>query len=152
MEKSEAINILNELVVINNDRIEGYETASEISDEIELKNLFAEFAQTSHKCKSELMEEILTLGGSLAKGTKTTGKFFRAWMDVKAALIGNDRKTVINSCEHGEEKALETYKEVIRDEAEHLTTEQQTIIGAQYASIKSDYERLKSKNRTLEEA
>lgn len=151
MNKSEAIDILNELVIINNDRIEGYETASEMTEEIELKNLFTEFAQTSRKCKRELMEELLKLGGSLAKGTKTTGKFFRAWMDVKAALTGKDRKTVIESCEYGEEKALETYNKAIREEVEHLTTEQQTIIGAQYASIKSDYDRLKSMNRTLEE-
>lgn len=152
MEKSEAIDILNELVVTNNDRIEGYETASEITEEVELRNLFTEFSQTSHKCKRELMEEILQLGGSLAKGTKTTGKFFRAWMDVKAALTGKDRKTVLESCEYGEQKALGTYKEAIREGSEIFTTEQQTIIGAQYASIKADYERLKSLNRTLEEA
>ncbi|MEX0661565.1 MAG: PA2169 family four-helix-bundle protein [Balneolaceae bacterium] len=150
MGKSEVIDILNELVVVNNDRIEGYETASEISGEIELKNMFAEFAQTSHKCKRELMEVVLSLGGSMATGTKTTGKFFRAWIEVKSALIEKDRKTVLESCGYGEEKALETYREAIREEAQHLTTEQQTIIGAQYASIKSDYERLKSMNRTLE--
>ncbi len=150
MEKSESIDILNELVVINNDRIEGYETASEITEEMELKNLFTELAQTSHKCKRELMEEILKLDGSCAQGTKTTGKFFRAWMDVKAALVGRNRKIVLESCEYGEQKALEAYKEAIREAQEIFTTEQQTIISAQYASIKSDFERVKSKNRTLE--
>lgn len=151
MENSKAIDTLNELVIINNDRIEGYETASELTEEAELKSLFTELSQTSHENKRELMEEILGLGGSLAKGTKTTGKFFRAWIDVKAALTGNDRKTVLEACEYGEEKALETYKKAIREDAEHLTTEQQTIIGAQYASIKSGYDRIKSMNITLEE-
>lgn len=151
MEKSEAIDILNDLVVINNDRIEGYETASEITDETGLKNLFAEFAQTSHRCKDELMEEIIKLDGSPEKETKTTGKFFRAWMDVKAALIGKHRKPVLDSCEYGEENALKTYKEAIKEESEYLNTDQQTILEAQYAIIKLDYEKLRAMNRTLEE-
>lgn len=151
MENSRAIDVLNELIIINNDRIEGYETASELTEDFELKNLFTELSQTSHENKRELMEEIIKMGGNLRIGTKTTGKFFRAWIEVKAALTENNRKPVLEACEYSEEKALETYKDAIREDAEHITTEQQTIIGAQYASIKSDYDKLLSMNTTLEE-
>ncbi len=152
MDKSNTIETLNRLVVINNDRIEGYETASLKTDELDLKNLFTEFAQTSYQCKRELLEMIKTLGGNMAEGTKTTGKFFRAWMSVKAALTDRDRKVILESCEYGEEKALETYKEVLRDESDFLTPEQEPIIEAQYSLLKNDYDRIRSINVTLLEA
>uniref|UniRef100_UPI0025C47882 YtxH domain-containing protein n=1 Tax=Marinilabilia sp. TaxID=2021252 RepID=UPI0025C47882 len=49
-----AIEVLNSLITINNDRIEGYETASNETEEPDLKNLFAQFISTSQKCKKEL--------------------------------------------------------------------------------------------------
>src|SRR5690606_32195771 len=115
MRNEKAIDVLNSLIVINNDRIEGYETASEETDEMDLKSLFSRFISTSQKCKQELVNEVVAQGGEVADGTKVTGKFFRAWMDVKAALTGKDRKAILNSCEYGEDEALKTYKDAIEN-------------------------------------
>ncbi len=49
--KAKAIEVLNSLITINNDRIEGYETASKETEEHDLKTLFAQFISTSRKCK-----------------------------------------------------------------------------------------------------
>lgn len=62
--------MLNTLIEINNDRIEGYETASKETDETDLKTLFAQLAQTSHECKDELVDEVEALGGTPEEGTK----------------------------------------------------------------------------------
>ena len=86
MEKEKTIEVLNKLITINNDRIEGYETASKETEEQDLKTLFAHFTAASQKCKQELADEVSKLGGTAAEGTLTIGKFFRVWMDVKAAL------------------------------------------------------------------
>ena len=86
MEKEKTIEVLNTLITINNDRIEGYETAAKETEEQELKTLFAQFIATSHKCKQELVTEVTKLGGKPEEGTMTSGKFFRVWMDVKAAI------------------------------------------------------------------
>ena len=48
--------------------------------------MFAQLSSTSQKCKHELTNEVSRLGGTAAEGTLTIGKFFRVWMDVKAAL------------------------------------------------------------------
>ena len=90
MEKEKTIEVLNTLITINNDRIEGYDTATKETDEQDLKTLFAEFTATSQKCKQELVTEVTKLGGKIAEGTMTSGKFFRVWMDVKAALTGKE--------------------------------------------------------------
>lgn len=144
--------MLNSLITINNDRIEGYETASEATEEQDLKTLFARFISNSQKCKQELVREVNILGGDEAEGTKTSGKFFRMWMDVKVALTGKDRKAILNSCETGEDEALETYNEVLEDDLEHLSAGQQTMVYAQKSLLKGDHDHVKSLRDALIDA
>jgi uncharacterized protein (TIGR02284 family) len=144
MEREKTIEALNQLIIINNDRIEGYETASKETEEYDLKALFAQFISTSLQCKQELEMEVRMLGGEVAEGTKVSGKFFRMWMDVKAALTGKDRKAILSSCETGEDEALETYDEVLQDESEHLTAEHETMIYTQKALLKADHDHVKT--------
>ena len=144
MERDKTIEVLNTLITINNDRIEGYETASNETEEQDLKTLFAQFALTSQKCKQELAAEVTALGGSPAEGTRVDGKFFRVWMDVKAALTRKDRKAILNSCEYGEDKAKETYEEVLTNERDQLSVPQQTIIKAQHLLLKADHDSVKA--------
>ncbi len=144
MNKEKTIDVLNSLIEINNDRIEGYETASKEAEEADLKTLFAQFSQTSQKCKLELVKEVVKLGGKPAEGTKTTGKLYRAWMDVKSALTGKDRKTILNSCEFGEDVAVDTYNKALKENSADLSAEQNSLIGAQHAAIKADHNKVKS--------
>ena len=144
MEKEKTIDVLNTLIQINNDRFEGYETAFKETEEQELKTLFSKFMLTSQKCKQELIEEVTRLGGTPTESTRLTGKFFRVWMDVKAAITGKDRKAILSSCEFGEDIAIETYQNVLNDDMEHLGFGQQTIINAQLTLIKADHDIIKS--------
>ena len=96
--------------------------------------------QTSQKCKQELVEEVIRLGGTPTESTRLTGKFFRVWMDVKAAITGKDRKTILGSCEFGENVAFETYQNVLNDHMQHISFEQQKMINAQQALLKTDYD------------
>ena len=144
MENEKTIEVLNKLITINNDRIEGYETASKETEEQDLKTLFAQFSATSQKCKQQLTNEVSKLGGTPAEGTLTSGKFFRVWMDVKAALTGKDRKAILNSCEYGEDVAKGTYKKALENELENLNAEQQTMLKAQHNLLKADHDKVKS--------
>ncbi len=99
---------------------------------------------TNQKCKQELVIEVNKLDGEVAEGTKTTGKFFRVWMNVKAALTGKDRKAILNSCEFGEDKALDTYDKILENDLEHLSAKQQTMINAQKSLLKADRGQVKA--------
>lgn len=77
MKRDKTIEVLNSLITINTDRIEGYETATEETKEHDLKSMFSQFITTSQKCKQELVLEVNKLGGEVAEGTTTSGKFFR---------------------------------------------------------------------------
>lgn len=152
METQKTIDALNELVTINNDRIEGYKTAYDETEEQDLKTLFLDFIRTSQQCKTELEDNINRLGGKAAEGTMTSGKFFRVWMDVKSALTGKDRKVILDSCEFGEDAAVKTYKHVLTEHLENLTSEQQSMIKSQYETIKADHDRVKSMRDALIES
>lgn len=152
MHNENKIEVLNTLITINNDRIVGYETAAKETEEQDLKTLFAQFSATSQKCKQELSNEVSKLGGTPTEGTLTTGKFFRVWMDVKAALTGKDRKSILNSCEYGEDAAKDTYKKALENNEDNLSAEQYSMIKAQHILLVADHNKVKSMRDALVEA
>jgi len=152
MDNEKKIDALNTLVEINNDRIEGYEKASENTEESDLKDLFSKFVQTSKKSQRELIGEINKLGGKVTEGTTTSGKFFRAWMEFKSSLTGKDRKAILNSCEYGEKNADETYENVLDDESANLNPQQQSMIKSQHILLKTDQSTIKLMQNALADA
>jgi uncharacterized protein (TIGR02284 family) len=149
MEIEKTIATLNNLIQINNDRIEGYKTASEETNEADLKSHFSQFQSTSLLINSELRREVTRLGGEPTEETRITGKFFRVWMDVKAALTGNDRKTILESCEYGEDVAKKTYEDTLSEEIENLSYDQQTMLKEQHTSLVADHDKVKSMVETV---
>ena len=66
MEKNErAIEVLNDLIRINNDRIEGYEKAIDKANEtdVDLRAIFNRMAQESRKYANDLTTHVRGLGG-----------------------------------------------------------------------------------------
>lgn len=152
MKNDKAIEVLNTLITINNDRIEGYETAFKETDEIDLRVLFSHFSDTSKKCKQELVAEVRTLHGEPAEGTLTSGKFFRVWMDVKAALTGKDRKAILNSCDFGEQQAIDTYDDILENDSDQISIPMRSLILAQKTLLLADHNRVKALRDALVKA
>ena len=152
MEDKKSIDVLNKLIEINNDRIEGYETASKETEKTELKHSLRSWPKRVRSVMAELIDEVNQLGGDPVEGTKTSGKFFRAWMDVKSALTGKDRKAILNSCEYGEDVAVNTYKKVLENNTDDLTEDQLAMVEEQYDMIKADHDMVKSLRDSLVEA
>jgi len=145
METKEAtIDILNDLVQINNDRIIGYERAlRETSVENDdLKTLFSRFIGESHQCKMELGTEIQALGEDMDTDSTTAGKIYRTWMDVKAAFTGHDRKSILASCEFGEDAAQRAYDAALEDD--ELPTFLREVITRQKATLRAAHDEIKA--------
>lgn len=119
MENTQAtVEILNDLVQINNDRIEGYQRASkDLKDEhADLKALFTRLIGQSQGYKLALGTEISAFGKDIETSTTTSGKIHRAWLDVKAAFTGHDAHDVLEECEFGEDAILKAYRSALADE------------------------------------
>lgn len=138
------IEVLNDLVKINNDRITGYETAlGEISDsDIDLKGLFSKMASDSKDNVRELSDLILKSGGEVTNETTVPGKIYRAWMDVKAAITGSDRKSILSSCEYGEDAAQKAYNDALSSDAE-IDAPSRQVIMSQKTALKESHNMIK---------
>jgi len=111
MKNEDIIEVLNDLVLIHNDRITGYERAIKETraEDQDLKDLYVSMIAESHVMKNMLVSEIQVQGGDAEKGTTASGKIYRAWMDVKAVFTGHDSETVLANCEAGEDAAQKAY-------------------------------------------
>ena len=144
METKESTGVLNDLILINNDRIEGYQRAKEELKEgnEDLKALFTEMIGESHTLKLALATEVGASGEEIEQGTTNSGKIYRAWMDVKAAFSGHDRKAVLENCEFGEDAAQKAYEMALNEDdfPAHL----RSLISQQKATLRVSHDKIKA--------
>lgn len=151
MDVNNSIDIFNSLIIINNDRIDGYEAAYSETYKEELRDLFMELQQTSQKCKTDLENEVKLLGGNPEKGTMLLGKFHRGWMDIKAAITGSDSNSILDSCEFGEQTIIKAYEDALEQDAEEVSYEQKAILNNHLSLLRTDYEKIKSMRVLMED-
>ncbi|MDX1954694.1 MAG: PA2169 family four-helix-bundle protein [Chitinophagaceae bacterium] len=133
---------INDLIEINNDRVKGYEKAMEQTQEDDLRSLFSEMAAQSRRNANELGNLVRKAGKEPEEGTTVKGKIYRAWMDVKATFAGNDRKSVLNACEFGEDAAQKAYRSAL--EEDELAGEALQLVTRQKDELMLSHDRVKS--------
>jgi uncharacterized protein (TIGR02284 family) len=133
---------LNDLIEINNDRVAGYEKASTQVKDAELQNTFNEMATQSRQFANELSQHVRVDGEDPSDGTTARGKIYRTWMDVKAAFSGNDKKTVLKSCEFGEDAAQRAYESALSER--DLTPGVRQLIQQQKTFLRSSHDKIKN--------
>lgn len=141
----ELVEVLNDLIRINNDRIEGYEKAMNETKDIDadLRTLFRRMADQSRQNKVELIQEVQKRGGGAdTNSTTNSGKIYRAWMAVKATFSGKDRKSVLAACEYGEDAAQTAYQEAMESEA-MMDAEARQLITKQKTSLRESHDLIK---------
>ena len=135
---------LNDLIIINNDRYEGYQKAMDQAKEADLKSLFSTFSNQSKSNNSVLRSLVPATEETPDRDeTRLSGKFYRAWMDVKNAIDAGDRKKILSSCEYGEDVAKKAYENVLADKS-NLTPEAAATIKNQYDEILKAHNQVKA--------
>lgn len=147
MERNEKlVGVLNDLVRINNDRIEGYEKAIKNLDgnnAADLTSIYNKMIGNSRSHLNELQNEIARLGGEIADGTTASGKVYRVWMDIKSTFSGDERTSSLEQCEFGEDAAQKAYEEALDSDAE-MSAESRQLITEQKASLLKDHDQIKA--------
>ncbi len=136
--------VLNDLVCINNDRIEGYTKAQKESEDNtpELISTFQTMVKQSTECVSDLKQLIMKTGGTVAQGSTFMGKIYRAWMDLRVSFSADDKKTILASCEFGEDAAQKAYKTALNET--NLTEEARTLINSQKSQLRNSHDLIKT--------
>lgn len=117
---AETMELLNDLILINNDRIEGYTRAlrevEQEPDGRDLEPVFLRLIDDSRRYKVQIGTEIQALGGEMESGTTVGGKLHRAWLSVKESFDGNDRHSILDECESFEDAIRNTYDDILNEE------------------------------------
>lgn len=127
---------LNDLVKIQNDRINGYKHAMDnLADEdADLKMLFTDMMAQSQEHKLQLAQAIIEEDGIAQAGGTNSGSIYQSWVNFKAGITGKDRKSILKSCVYGEEAAQKSYEHALG--VLDLTSEAQEVIVLQMQDLK----------------
>ncbi|OOQ59674.1 PA2169 family four-helix-bundle protein [Mucilaginibacter pedocola] len=145
MENTQAtIETLNDLILINNDRIAGFERATVDLKEAdsELKYTFTNLIAESHRFKMELATEVAALGHDIETGTSTSGKLHRTWLDLKAAFTGHSTHSILEECEFGEDAIKKAYKTALDEES--LPAYIRQMLNNQYTDLQAAHDTVKA--------
>ncbi|MBG6188536.1 PA2169 family four-helix-bundle protein [Flavobacterium sp. CAN_S2] len=143
MNKEKSIVVLNNLIEINNERIEIYKTAKKVTEENDLKDLFSEFQNTSTIFKSELVEEVQKMGGVPVFTVRNNNLLVRIWANFKSKFIGKDREDILNTMEYNEFVAIKSYKDTLSDNLDHLTAELHILLKSQQMLLTAHHDKVK---------
>jgi uncharacterized protein (TIGR02284 family) len=144
LKSKETAGILEDLIKINNDRIEGYEKAlKELKPEdADLRMLFLKGIDQSRSIKMILGNELQTLKESIPSGTSGSGSIHRAWLELKATFTGHGRHAILASCEFGEDAAQKAYESALG--SEHLPEYLSSIVLEEKEELKSFHDEIKA--------
>ncbi|MBX2922616.1 MAG: PA2169 family four-helix-bundle protein [Chitinophagaceae bacterium] len=140
------VEVLNDLIKINNDRVAGYEKAAGQTTAIDadLRSIFNSMASESRTYANEL-NRYINQGGAATDNTTVSGKIYRAWMDIKATFSGNDRKSILEACEYGEDAAQKAYKSALESDSENrLSADVRHVITEQKNKLRKSHDRIKA--------
>ena len=144
MTSKQTAGVLEDLIRINNDRIEGYEKAVKDlkAEDNDLRILFLKAIDQSRKIKVVLGNEIQILGENIPAGTTGNGTIYRAWMELKITFSGHSRHSILASCEHGEDAAQKAYESAL--ESEHLPEYLSRIVLEQKEELREIHDLVKA--------
>ncbi|MCF3108796.1 PA2169 family four-helix-bundle protein [Niabella sp. CC-SYL272] len=108
--------VLNDMIRINADRIAGYQRAiAELTDleDNDLRVLFQRYIDDSTIFVRELTAALEKMKLPASTGNTAMGKIYRAWMEIKAFFTGDERQTILNSCEAMEDAVKKAYESAL---------------------------------------
>ena len=132
---------LTELLTVTRDGEHGFTVCAEHARSDELKRMFASRAHRHASTIVELSDLIARLGGDpTARRSRLIGSTRRGWANLHVALTLNTDDALIQVCEHGEDHALEVYRNALDD---HLPEFIRPMILRQFEGMMSDYDQIR---------
>ncbi|MFD0941060.1 PA2169 family four-helix-bundle protein [Pedobacter boryungensis] len=116
----EIISDLKGLISIINDGKEGYMSAADSTDNVELKAVFAKYVAERKLYETELKAHLAKHGAASENDEGgILGAIHRTWIDIKEALTDKSETALLGAVITGEKAALEKYDMTIKDNELH---------------------------------
>jgi len=140
-----SVEVLNDLIEINNDRMAGFaQAAKELGEkDLDLRTLFMELRTDSRENVHELGRSIHKCGGAVEMAMSGRGTLHRMWLDLKTTVTGSDRKSILRECERGEDAIKKAYETALLPES-GLAPEYVEIVKRQQQQIITSHNQVKA--------
>ena len=136
-DNQEIISDLKGLISIINDGKEGYKSAADATNNVELKAVFLKYVAERALYENELKAHLAKHGAASANDDGgILGAIHRTWIDIKEALTDKSETALLSAVVTGEKAALEKYDMAIKDNQLHedhlnlLTSQRNSIAEA----------------------
>jgi uncharacterized protein (TIGR02284 family) len=140
----EVISTLNNLIETCRDGQEGFKTAAGGVKSAELKELFHAYSRQRAGFVGELQDEVRRLGGEAEDSGSTTAALHRGWMDLRAAVAGDDVGARGVECGRGAGAALAAYRTALGTD---MPANVRSMVERQFAEVKEAHERVRNLER-----
>ncbi|MDQ0594160.1 uncharacterized protein (TIGR02284 family) [Chryseobacterium ginsenosidimutans] len=145
MENQKEVSILNDLLHITNDRIQGFaKVEGKIWEKYpHEKGEYARMVSLGKVMKNELIDLIKENGGEAEDSASIAGALHRTWIDVKNSFtIGNTEESALENVIFGEKAAVDTYQNAIDNG--NLSGKSLEIVSEHLKHIKDSYDQFKN--------
>jgi len=130
---------LSELLAVNREGERGFSLCAEHARGESLKRAFLWRAVRRAAAAAELRELITQLGADPVQ-TKIPGAGHRGWANLRSAVARNcDEEALVDECEHGEDHALEVYRNALDD---HLPDFVRQLVLRHFEDMMSDHDQI----------
>lgn len=140
------VDVLNDLIQINNDRVAGFEKVlADIDDNnADLKMLFQTYSNQSRENSQELTALVSRIDPDVETGKSVEGGLHRVWIDVKALFGGSDRKSILQEAERGEDAIKKAYKTALSEGDLLIDQEIVQVVNTQAGKINEAHDKIKA--------
>jgi uncharacterized protein (TIGR02284 family) len=141
MKNTKTISVLNDLLQITNDRIQGFEKVEgKIWEKYpDIKEEYDRMISQSKLMKTELINLINDKGGEPQDSPSVAGTIHRAWIDIKNSFtIGTIEESTLSNVVFGEKAAINAYEQALS--SGDLCYESRDLVNEQLNSLKVSYQ------------
>lgn len=144
MNNENTVSVLNDLLNITNDRIEGF---SKVEDKVwethsALKSDYDQMVSQSQVMKNDLIKLITEKGGEPDNTTSTAGALHRTWIDDKNTFTSDKDESTLENVVFGEKAAIDAYQDAL--DSGDLCPESTRVVSDHLHHLKASYNTFKS--------
>jgi len=147
-EHSTEISTLNTLIATTIDSVTGYENSAKDIENQRFAEIFRERANERQQVVEQLRNQVRSLGGNPEDDGSFMGKTHQRFEDLKAAVTGQDEKSIVNEVERGEDYLKEKFEAALNSDA--LSGESRSVVEQCYQSVRAGHDQMSQLKHGLE--
>jgi uncharacterized protein (TIGR02284 family) len=145
---SDEISTLNTLIATTIDSVTGYENSAKDIDNQRFAQIFRERANERQQVVEQLRSEVRRLGGDPEDDGSFMGKTHQRFEDLKAAVTGQDEKSIVNEVERGEDYLKEKFETALNSDT--LSGQSRSVVEQCYQSVRQGHDQMSQLKHGME--